>query len=90
MDIEPKNSVSDQAGLPQALGFQRGEEAEVRSLDEIRATLDTRGAREPSLLARDLAASRGRRAVNEEPRRAQRRDPKSAGDQHKPGRVVPK
>jgi hypothetical protein len=31
------------AGSPEALGLQRGEEAEVRTLAEIRATLDERG-----------------------------------------------
>ena len=43
MEIKPDRSLASARAAPATLGLQRGEEVEVRSLAEIRATLDERG-----------------------------------------------
>jgi len=53
---------AESAGLPAALGLQRGEEAEVRTLAEIRATLDERGALDGIPFMPEMERFAGRRA----------------------------
>jgi len=55
-------SPTNGAGSPAALGLQRGEEAEVRTLAEIRATLDERGALDGIPFMPEMERFAGRRA----------------------------
>jgi hypothetical protein len=62
MDVEALNAAAEPASAAAALGLQRGEEVDVRSLAEIRATLDERGTLDGMPFMPEMARFAGRRA----------------------------